>query len=68
MTTGLALHLIDKTLPNFIKRKQPREGEKQGQGSKSRQANSPKQPKRGESHGGKETTKYRNFHQSPQAY
>jgi hypothetical protein len=28
MTTGLALHLIDKTLPNFIKGKHPRKGEK----------------------------------------
>jgi hypothetical protein len=28
MTTGLALHLIDKTLPNFIKRKHPTKGEK----------------------------------------
>jgi hypothetical protein len=35
----------DETLPNFIKRKQPRKGEKknQGQGPKSRQANSPKE-------------------------
>jgi hypothetical protein len=35
----------DETLPNFIKRKHPRKGEKkkQGQGPKSRQANSPKE-------------------------
>jgi hypothetical protein len=31
MTTGLALHLIDKTLPNFIKRKHPTKGEKKKQ-------------------------------------
>jgi hypothetical protein len=34
MTTGLALHLIDKTLPNFIKRKHPDKGEKKKQGAK----------------------------------
>jgi hypothetical protein len=33
----------DETLPNFIKRKHPRKGEKKGQGPKSRQANSPKE-------------------------
>jgi hypothetical protein len=32
MTTGLALHLIDKTLPNVIKRKHPRKGEKKTRG------------------------------------
>ncbi len=32
----------EKTLPNFIKRKHPRRGEKKKQGQKSRQANSPK--------------------------
>ncbi len=35
----------DETLPNFMKRKHPRKGEKknQGPGPKSRQANSPKE-------------------------
>jgi hypothetical protein len=36
----------DETLPNFIKRKHPRKGEKRrnnGQGPKSRQANNPKE-------------------------
>jgi hypothetical protein len=34
----------DETLPNFIKRKHPRKGEKknQGQGPKSKQTNNPK--------------------------
>jgi hypothetical protein len=35
------------------------------QGSKSRQA---KEPQRGEPHGGKETTKSQNLHQSHEAY
>jgi hypothetical protein len=56
-----------ETLLNFIKRKRPRKGEKKNQGAQTKvQAN--KQPKRGGSQGGKGTPKYRNLHQSLEAY
>ncbi len=59
--------LNDETLPNFIKRKHPRKGEKYKQTARTKvQAN--KEPKRGVPHGGNGTIQYRNFHQSCEEY
>jgi hypothetical protein len=49
--------LNDETLPNFIKRKHPRKGEKQKQTRRTKvQVN--KEPKRGVPNGGKGAIKY----------
>jgi hypothetical protein len=59
--------LNDGTLPNFIKRKHPRNEEKKKQRAKTK-VQASKQPKRGVSQGGKGTTKHQNLHQSQEAY
>jgi hypothetical protein len=48
----------DETLPNFIKRKHPRKGEKKKQGARTK-VQASKHPKRGRPQGGKGTTKNR---------
>jgi hypothetical protein len=50
----------DETLPNFIKRKHPRKGEKKKQGA-STKVQASKQPKRPGPQGGNGTTKYPNL-------
>jgi uncharacterized membrane protein len=50
--------LSDETLPNFIKRKRPRKGEKKKQGARTK-VNSPKEGPQG----GKGTTKNGTLHQ-----
>jgi hypothetical protein len=46
-----------EALPNFIKRKHPRKGEKKKQGAMTK-VQASKQPKRGRPQGGNGTTKY----------
>jgi len=55
------LQVLDETLPNFIKRKHPRKGEKKKQGPRTK-VKASKQPKRSGPQGGKGTTKYQNLH------
>jgi hypothetical protein len=59
--------LIDETLPNFIKRKYSRKGEKKKQEARTK-VQASKQPKRGGPCGDKGTTKYPNLHQLLEAY
>jgi hypothetical protein len=54
-------------VPNFIKRKHPRKGEKKNQSARTR-VQADKRPQRGEANGGKETTEYGNLHWSHEAY
>jgi hypothetical protein len=47
----------DETLPNFIKRKHPRQGENKKRGART-EVQASKQPKRGRPQGGKGTPNY----------
>jgi hypothetical protein len=55
------LQVLDETLPNFIKTKHPRKGEKKNQGARTK-VQASKQPKRSGPQGGKGATKYHNLH------
>ncbi len=57
----------DETLPNFIKRKHLRKGEKKKQRGRTK-VHASKQPKKGMRHEEKGTIKYQNLHQSREAY
>lgn len=57
----------DETLPNFIKRKDPRMGEKKERGA-STKVQASKEPKRGGQQGGNGTIKYQTLHQSHEPY
>jgi hypothetical protein len=61
------LDSFDDTLQNFIKRKHPKKGEKKKQRARIK-VEARKQPKRGAPHGGNGITKYKNLHQSFEAY
>ncbi len=50
------------------KKKAPKKGREKKQGAKTKKVQANKQPKRGGSQGGKGTPKYRNLHQSLEAY
>ncbi len=60
--------MIDETLPNFIKRKHPKKGREKETNGKDQSPGKQIAQKRPATYGGKGTAKYRNLHQSHEAY